>query len=649
MISSELFKIDEEEYKVFLTEKNCIIYLSHELELITEFLPTDSIKRINTSSRINKIREEIELNYGKKLIIKYTMNDFVVPDNFYLKADGLYIKKIIIRNKNEYIDYVKICPKWLFVVADVYSNEYDIHQYEVVSKKPYLKTSKIQLCDKDVLFKNSLIITFLSNKLDVPVDDSLKADYTNYFFNFVQENQNKFIKKNTVPTLGWNDNFNQFAPYSKDLHIDYSKDRYNYFRNLISGFKPKGDKVKFINKMKKHVENPFADFAVSTAFTAPLLKILGVRSFLLNYYGKSKNQKSLSARIGLAAFGDYQKLEMSGADTVNVLKSKIHKMQNHLCYVDEIIQKGKNAPQINAYDIGNEKDRHRLDSNSQIKESKSWRTIVFCTSELAISKDNDMSGEINRALIFDADCRNKSIKNETEMHIYASDYYSFLSNNYGLLGDEYIQHIIETDNDEIRNIYKDIRNLLQSVNQNENLTDHINSIAAICTGNFYYRKFFFNEIDYQYSVELAFQILKSLKTVEELDPKIKMMDEIYNFYEIHKSCFLGTADRVKSPSSPIYGKYDVAKKEIYFILSPLKDYLERSGWTWEAKKELQETNLISYGLRRIDGIAGKRIIIPADRLYLKNSEYEDEERESIVNQDKEPINIENYRKDDING
>lgn len=616
----ETLVIDNEKIIVYISENYCNIYLSHEIQ--------------QNENKIQKIKEEIEILFDRKLYINFECKGWIVPIGFYYYSDGLYAKKTK-KVRGEDVDYIcKISMKWLFVIADTFSNKNNTFQYEVMSVTPGKQDEKIELCEKDSILIRHLVVKFLANKLNAPVNDEFRPDLTRFFANFIDVNRNKILYKKTYQTLGWNDNYTEFSPYSKNMFLDFSGDTYNYFKDLSTAFKPKGNKSEFLDRMIIHAANPYADFAISAAFAAPLLQIIGVRSFLLNYNGESKSQKSLSARIGLAAFGNTLKLEMSGSDTINVIKAKIHKLQNCLCYIDDIIQKGNN-PVINGYDIGNERDRHRLDQHSEIKETKTWRTIAFCSSESPLSKENDMLGEINRTLELNVDCRPEAyINDEKAAFLYANEYYSFLSNNYGLLGEEYINNIIKAGPILLKNWYSKILKIINDANNDINIAEHISSIAIICLGNYFYRKMFYKVDDIDYSINLGKKILSSIKTKKELDPTNKMLDDIYTFFEVNKSSFLTDNNSGNFWHTPtqILGK--IKNNEIYFILAPLRSYLEKNGWDWGIKTNLFKKGLIKYQTKTINGIAGKRIILPLNREELEEEAAAEDERTAIKEENK---------------
>lgn len=614
-IGRESIIINNEKFIIYIKKDSVIIYI-------------DVTKNINTQD----IREKLNIIFNRKIVIKKIFNNYVVPEGFFYTNKGMSVKRI----KKEKIDgeYItietieNISNKWIFVTSNVYSTEFDLYQHEVKTIDPLTKEEIIKCCNKDILCRYGACINFLASSLNVNTEEGKKSDYTKFFFEFIKENDKNLETKRTVPTLGWNDNLTEFAPYSKTLHLDYSNDKYNFFKNVVKAFEPKTNSLKeFKDRLLYHAKNPFADFAISCSFAAPLLKVVGVRSFLLNYYGPSKHQKSLSIRIGISIFGKYENLEMSGADTLNVIRSKIHKLQNLPCYVDEIVQKGQKFYQvINGYDFGNEKDRHRLDRDSEIKEAKKWRTIGICSSESSIHRENDMAGEINRSLCLNVDCRPiELIDNEIKCHEYATDYYRFLENNFALIGKRYIEEIIKLKN-VLVGWYKQINKKLYESNNDKNLTDHISSISITCLGNYIYRKLLFGIDDIHYSINLGIKILNHLESKEELCSEQQYLNAIYEFYEINKSNFKvhGVQKSSYNSSNQLYGAVYPEKNEIIFILGPLRDYLIKNGFDWNYKSTLVTNGFIEYKTKKINNISGKRIIIPLNKI-ISEAEYIKEE------------------------
>lgn len=579
-------------YKLYISNKSITCYLPCKLKQDIE----------------NELRIIINNKYNKKVFFKISINGFIIPRKFEFNKKGIFTERIKKgKDGEEQIIEVKISDRWLFVKSRVYSTYHDIFQFEVESIDPVTQKTKIALCTSDTLSKWSLCVSFLSNSLAVITNEEYKKELTAFFMEFICENKQKLNKKQTFPYMGWNDNLTEFFPYSDKLFIDYTGDTSKWLKNTVESFTKKGNKEKFINKLSFMANNKDADFIISANFAAPLLKILCVRSFSLNFYGQSGNMKSLASFAGLSIFGNANKIRSSGNHTKNVIIEKLSKLHNLPCYVDEIENQS-----IDIYQTGNESGRHRLNRVGQVLEAVTWRTILTCTSETSMEKENNKAGEVNRIICIPVDCRPYILDIENEN--FAREYYQFLEKNYGLLGEDYID-FVKLNIQMINDIYKNINDFLYN---DKNSKTHISMISTICVANYIYRKLFFSDNNISHSLELGKYILSKIKTYKELNPVTKFYNAIYSFYEINQAAF--KKGNYEQKTNYCYGV--VRDNKIYFILQPLKEYLEKLGFDWNNKKALIDEDLIEYKQAKISGENQKRII-----MYLKN--YIDEEREAI--------------------
>jgi hypothetical protein len=586
--------------------KNYKLYLASNL--ITCYIPA----KLDDDIHI-QLTNEIRNKYNRIVIFKISINGFIIPKNFEFTNNGIIAERHKKNSKGEIeVTYVKISDRWLFVKSRVYSTYHDIFQFEVESIDPVTKKTRIELCSADTLSKWSLCVSFLSNNLATITQEEYKKELCNFFMELICSNKNKITKKTTIPHMGWNDSLTEFFPYSDKLFIDYTGDTSKYLKNTVAGFKAKGNKDAFIEKMELMTNNMDSDFIISTHFAAPLLKILCIRSFSVNFYGKSGNMKSLASFVGLSVFGNVNKIRSAGNHTKNVIIEKLSKLHNLPCYVDEITDQS-----IDIYQTGNESGRHRLNRVGQILEAVTWRTILTCTSEASMEKDNNKAGEVNRILCIPVDC--KPYDNNLENENFARTYYQFLENNYGLLGREYVDYI-KNNIEAINELYKEINTRLYN---KINTKTHISMISTICVANYIYRKVFYSEDNIIGSIRLGKYILSKIKTSIELDLATKMFNAIYSFYEINQAAFRKNNGEQKT--NYCYGV--VRDEKVYFILGPLKEYLEKQGFNWNDKKALIDDGLIEYKGARINNDKQKRIIID-----LKS--YDTIEREGIENESK---------------
>lgn len=611
-MGKDIFLFGYKEINIFLTEKKITTYIDQDQEIDVE-----------------QLKIQLELKYQRVAEIKTTINGYVVPDGFIFDNRGItaIVEKETKLGIRTY--YHLISNRWLFITAKIYSQYHDIFQYEVMSVEPATKKSKTELCLADNLGKWNLCVSFVMNSLAVITEEAYKRELTMFFNKFAIINLKNIKTKITKPHMGWDKQQNEFFPYSEKIHFDFTGDNSKYLKNTISAFKAYGNYNHFITKMAEFTtKNNDADLIISTAFAAPLLKIIGVRSFAVNYYGLSGNMKSLASKFAMACFGDPDKIVSAGNHTKNVLIEKLSKFHNLPFYIDEIDQES-----FDIYSIGNESGRHRLDQTGKILESITWRTICFCTSEISMAQDSNKVGEINRLICIPVNCIPNKLRDSSQLEReeFARDLYNFISKNYGLLGEKYIKAVIQNK----ENIMKTYNSIVIALYDNTMQSQHIYMIASCCLASYLYKKIFFKIDNLNDSINLGKHYLSVGPKKVELDPTLKMLDAIYEFYNINQSAF--KVNNISPKTNYCFGS--VKNNTIVFILNPLKEYLAKNGFRWNDKKELIDRGLIEYKNSMIDGIFNKRIIVPINRQI----DYDIEERESIIEENK-VIDINKERK-----
>jgi uncharacterized protein (DUF927 family) len=605
--NKDYFQFQDKKITIYQTENKIIAY-------------TDNMHISDTY----KLKDILYNNYEKTIDIKNSKNGFIIPKEFTFNKKGLWITIIKTDKEGQHEEHINISDKWIFIRSKVFSKYYDKFQYEIEAVDPTTGKSIIELCSADTLGKWNLCISFLMNSLGIVTDEACKRYLTRYFKEFLNENKNNdnMGKKVTSPYMGWNENCTAFYPYSNNIHLDFTGDTSNYLKNLSKAFntpkRARANEKEYIEKLKFITKSKDSDFIISSFFAAPLLKILGLRSFTMNFYGSSKTLKSLSSYFGMSIFGNPEKLKSTGEDTSNSNMEKLAKFHNLPMYLDEIKELEK---AINIYCIGNESSRHRLNQYGMMQEKKTWRTICICSSEHSLYTDNSKAGEVNRLICIPVNCFSQlPLKNEY-LEEFSRNNYKFLENNYGLLGKKYINTII-TQKSKLEQIFKYILDNIKNLNKSN---EYRYMIAICATANYIYRKIFFNIDSIEYSVDLGNNILNKTENIQDLDENVKMFNCVYSFYEVNQSNFI--IGGIK-PRNKTFG--EVKNNKIYFLLAPLKEHLTTNGFVWNKKSQLEELKLIEYKNARIEGCGNsKRVIIPLYGLQSQEEIYQENEREGI--------------------
>ncbi|MBN2545742.1 MAG: DUF927 domain-containing protein [Spirochaetes bacterium] len=583
------------------------IFKENKLNLTISKTSIISYIDISLRGQFDEISQAVYNKYNIQLVIYETFKGLIIPKQFRFTSNGIETIRVINDDKREQIT---ISNKWIYVESKVYSKYHGIYQYEVTAYDPITKKYQRSLCIASTLGRYYQCINFCMDNLNIVTNENYKKELIDYFNKFLLMNNTTIKKKETLPRLGWNDNCTEFLPYSENMAFDFTNDKSRYLKGIFDSFKKKGSKTKYLEKIKEFTtDNSDAEFIIGCSFAAPLLKPLSLRSYALNFYGDSGSYKSLACKLAMSIWGNPDKLYSAGNHTSNVIIEKLAKFHNLPFYIDEITENS-----LDIYQTGNESGRHRLTQQGEIKEAISWRTVLFSTSEISMDSENKKHGEINRFLSFKVNCVPSFVNNKDE---YARELYSFISNNYGLLGNDFINYVI-IHKIKINDLYKEIYKRIYNSNINN---QHLSMIACGYLGLYLYRYIFLNIDDLEYVINRDKKIIPKIKSIQELDPIRKMYRTIVEFYEINKSAFM--VNGIPQKTNYCYGM--IKDNKVFYYLGPLKKYLSDNGFNWNEKRLLIESNLIEYKNYRINNEVGKRIIIDLNSDF----NYEEIEREGI--------------------
>jgi hypothetical protein len=150
---------------------------------------------------------------------------------------------------------------------------------------------------------------------------------------------------------------------------------------LARQYKPKGSDAYWMDAVQLVLGQgrPDLEAIVASAFAAPLVMFTGHNGVLMSAYSKESGiGKTTALRIAQAVWGDPIRGAQSLTDTQNSVMNKIGDLRSLPVYWDELktdeqIKKFANI----AFQITGGKEKSRLTSRSELKESGIWQTMVI--------------------------------------------------------------------------------------------------------------------------------------------------------------------------------------------------------------------------------------------------------------------------------
>lgn len=130
--------------------------------------------------------------------------------------------------------------------------------------------------------------------------------------------------------------------------------------------------------------NPLLLFAISLAFTGPLLQFMGLDlggGFHLR--GTSSSGKSTILRVAATVWGGQDFIESWNA-TANGLEAVAASRNSTFLPLDEIAEVSAKALDDAAYMLANGKGRRRLTSKAELQPTRTWKLSLLSTGEISI-------------------------------------------------------------------------------------------------------------------------------------------------------------------------------------------------------------------------------------------------------------------------
>ncbi|MBE3562370.1 MAG: DUF927 domain-containing protein [Hydrogenibacillus schlegelii] len=166
------------------------------------------------------------------------------------------------------------------------------------------------------------------------------------------------------------------------------------------------------------IASPLVATAASASVAATLLHFLGVRSFVVHFYGKSGSGKTAAARAAAAIWGDPDEIMQGWHSTQTALELKMQSLRNLPLFVDErqIVGEKNDFIATIAYLTGSEVGKTRASKTLALRKTVRWSTILISTGEEPLYEASSWTGARRRVL--DVDVTASPVDVETTRAIY---------------------------------------------------------------------------------------------------------------------------------------------------------------------------------------------------------------------------------------
>ena len=318
------------------------------------------------------------------------------------------------------------------------------------------------------------------------------------------ENIDIIQRADSTGTMGWQTRGRFLPGHGDDIILDIEPS----LRGWAAAYHYSGTLEDWKALMQPHRERDKFRFILAAAFTAPLLRILQQRIFFVYNWGGSKGGKTAALKAALSAWGDPERL-MVNFNATQVALERMAGFYNDLPLgIDErqlAGQKQENLEKI-VYMIASGTGRARGSKGGGLQALNTWRTVALATGEEPLSTDTTQTGVSTRVLeIYGGPFDDE--KSASLMHQQAPQHC-------GWAGPEFIQRILQTDEQSIRDQYARMTEEVYKIADGTSGA-HIAGISAVALADAMAESWIFNPdpaaaealedlpMGFKYSLEIA--------------------------------------------------------------------------------------------------------------------------------------------------
>ncbi|MGL5751056.1 MAG: DUF927 domain-containing protein [Paraclostridium sp.] len=381
-------------------------------------------------------------------MIENKLNKPMLYKDIYLKKDGLYRKdeeenkeywvseSLGIRNMFRNLDRGKVS-------ANVYFNSFAKECEEELPRESYLSKSSIQ--------------NLQSLGMDIH-----QMNYPWVLKHMV--NQERIAKViNNHSKLGFANHDNKLV-YKLDTCVGIES---SYTGNL--NVKVKGAKEEWLNMFSTEVKgNEKLELIVTIGLSAILVGFIGDRNnmdtLLVYLVGNSTTGKSTATKLAISAYGipnlNENGLYSTYNATENALIKRLSDTKGVLFGIDELSINKMNSTTGFIYAVSSGKGKDRLNKNSEMKPLDTWQGTVISNGEKSLIRSaNQNAGVQIRVVEIDGVTWTNNAEN-------AENIDKAISNNYGHIAIEFVEHMMKLGEERVGKIYENSVELVKSAMEN---------------------------------------------------------------------------------------------------------------------------------------------------------------------------------------
>lgn len=345
-------------------------------------------------------------------------------------------------------------------------------------------------------------------------------------------------------------------------------------RSYAQYFHETGSRDKWIRSTRIYGEKGLEPHALAflMGFAAPLMKFAGtINGVTISLVGRTGAGKTSVAYHAVSMYGHPEKQKIKWGDTANAIFYMMNSVKNLPVLVDEFTNPDPHQVSQFAYDVTNGMQRARLNSDASLKttERDPWNLIVLATTNESLlekvqSEKADAAAAVARVLEY------QLMEDDRWLEHIETELVDVLSNDYGVIGETYLSHLVKN----VDNLKITIPKMITWVKENSgNVGQHrfLNAaVACAIVGGHIARKLGLIEFEMENVTQWALDLLRDYSGKNK-SSKINPYDVIGTFLAESNGKILMVAEKVNGvvklvtevPRGILVARLDMGQRKLY--------------------------------------------------------------------------------------
>jgi len=505
------------------------------------------------------------------------------PPNFKVSDTGIYYVKLTDNGPQ----LIRACGCLTVITARLYNQDTNSESLKIAYK--YTGRWRDIVVPRSLAVDGKKVIALADRGIGV---SSEGARYLAKFYDELLYHNPDIPVRQAVSRFGWRGQDFVFPGISPDVEIDIDD---LGSLHALRGFNAAGTLTEWCDLAKTvRSYSPNARFILAAGFSAPLLKVLSQRNFIVHNFGNSQDGKTATLWMALSIWGEPNAIISSFDNTPTSLELRASLFSDLPLGINErevLNQYKKQDISSILYMLGEGKGRGR-GSKVGLQELNTWRTVVLTTGEGPLTNASSMDGLMTRTL----ELEGGPLVDNQEL---ARRLYAMLPTCHGYAGLVFLQGLLSADRSEILTFYRDAQVWLR-LNFSDRIDSHLGAVATVMTADYFANIWVFGQEPnmakseaYAMAHAIAEKLIRRHEASESERAWLEFMDWVGEHHE---------------QLSGVYSIIKIGVREsgnIYIIRRVVNEFLEKYSsaqkiiWAWADTGKIM-TWMDSTGKKRFD-------------------------------------------------